>query len=297
MLGEIFLAKFLTSIFGLFLSFLFIYLPIILAIIAYHRKWGIKKFLKRVVESITLIITVIIVVVGVLGLLGHFTEKKDPVEEMVNNPQKYKNMLCFEVEFNKEKYCFDRSKSYFKNKYVGRTTKEDESAVIYFLPKALAHLPPEEREVRIDLKVDKYHRDDVNEPERFVMNFLKDKSMRDVVFNQLVNDSNNKGFYQISNLLKFTTSYSKDRHFINTKNSRILMRLNIEPSNDTYKFIADIVFQNPSERNYFEIHFVSNQPTQKEFLQTSLNIAQEFNQFLTDSKVTNQPLSTSSTTN
>lgn len=295
MLGEIFALKFLTSLFGLFLSFTFVYLPIILAIIAYRRKWGIKKFLKRVVESITLIIITIIVVVGVLGLLGHFTEIKDPVEEMVNNPQKYKNMPCFEIEFNKEKYCFDRSRAYFEKKYIDRITKEDESAVIYFLPKVLSHLPSENREVTIYLHVDKYHRDDVNEPERLANASIKDHSNKEISFRKLVKNSKNGEFIEITSLMEKDWIFKKN-HFVTFSNNRIIGLFRVG-SSESFKYTGDIIFQHPKDFNYFEVHFVSNQPTQKEFLQTALDIAQEFNQFLSDSKVTNQPLSTNSDTN
>ncbi|MES2961493.1 MAG: hypothetical protein V4694_03815 [Pseudomonadota bacterium] len=296
MLGEFFLLKFLTSLFGLFLSFTFVYLPIILAIIAYRRKWGIKKFLKRVVESVTLIITTIIVVVGVLVLLGHFTEIKDPVEEMINNPQKYKNMPCFEVEFNKEKYCFDRSRAYIENKYVSRTTGEDESAEIYFIPRILSNFPIEHREVRVYLKVDKHHRDDVNEPEYFVRGAVKDDSREGKVFKKLIDKAKDGEFVEITKMLKSDWLHGGKKHFTVIFNSRIVLSL-IATSNKYFKFIGQTTFQSPIQAIYFEFQLVSNQSTQQEFLKTLLDVAQEFNQFLTDSKVSNQPLSTNSTTN
>ena len=295
MLGEIFLANFLSKLFGLFLFSLLVLLPIILVVIAYFRKWGVKKFFKRVIESITLIITIVIVVVGGLALLGSITEFKHPVEDMIDNPQKYKNMPCFEVEFNKEKYCFDRSRAYFEKKYIDRTTEEDENAVIYFIPKALSNFSPEDREVRVDLRVDKYHRDDVNEPERLVKATIEDRSKKGIVFKELSKKSKNGEFIEITSMMKEDWIFKQD-HFVTFFNNRIIGLFRVDKDGH-YKFFCSLIFQQPNEDNYINLSFGSNQPTQKEFLQTSLDIAQEFNQFLSDSKVSNQPLSTNSTTN
>lgn len=238
---------------------------------------------------------------GILALVGHFTEFKDPLEERINNPQKYKDMPCFEVEFNKEKYCFDQGRIIFKNKYISRTTKEDQSAVIYFLPKALSKLPSEEREVRVDWRVDKYHSNNINEPERFVRSFIEDKSRRgsDNYYDKLIQNSKDNKFFEVTEMMEnyWISGINKNsKYFIYSVDKRILMKVSLNPSNKYFKFIADIVLQIPTEKNYFEVHFISNQPTEQEFLQTALEIAQEFNQFLTDSKVKNQSLSTNPTT-
>ncbi len=237
-------------------------------------------------------------------VIGIWTAKKLPTEarflmkhlnseeimkDMINDPEKYKKQSCFEVEFNKEKYCFDRSRVYFEKKYIDSATKEDESASIYFLPKALSNFPSEDREVMVYLKVDKYHRNDVNEPERFVKNWIK----KDITYGDLMKISTNGNFYEITNNMEgyWISGFNEgNKYFIYHIDKRIIMKIDIKSSNKYYAFIADALFQAPKERNYFEIHIVSNQSTQQEFLQTTLDIAQEFNQFLSDSKISNKSL-------
>lgn len=227
--------------------------------------------------------------------LINYLKSEEVMKDMINNPGKYKNQPCLEIEFNKEKYCFDRSRAYFEKKYVDRTTKEDESAVIYFLPKALLNFSPEDREARVDLMVDKYHIDDVNEPERLVKAAIEDHSKKGIVFKELTKKSKNGEFIEITSLMKKDWIF-KENHFVTFSNDRIIGLFRVG-SSESFKHTGYIIFQHPKDFNYFEVHLVSNQHTQKEFLQTVLDIAQEFNQFMSESKVKNQPLSTNSNTN
>ncbi len=215
-------------------------------------------------------------------LVNHL-ESEEAMKDIINNQEKYKNLPCFEVDFNNEKYCFDRSRAFFEKKYVNHTTGEDESAVIYFLSKALSHLPPEDREVRVDLTVDKYH-GDVNEPEHFVRSAVKENLKEE----KIVDKSNNYEFVEITDKLKSERLF-KQKHFIFLSKGRIVARFRVGSSN-YYKLTGDIIFQLPKDVNYFEIHLVSNQLTEGEFLKILLNVAQEFNQFLSDSKVSNKSL-------
>jgi hypothetical protein len=265
------------------------------------------KMKPRIFKKILLFLTAIFLLILVIGiwtarklppeakfLINHLNSE-EIMKDMINDPEKYKKQPCFEIEFNKEKYCFDRSRAYFEKKYIDRITKEDESAVVYFLPKVLSNFLPKDREVRVDLRVDKYHRDDFNEPERLANASIKDNSKKEVTFKKLVKNSKNGEFIEITSLMEKDWIF-KQNHFVTFSNNRIIGLFRVG-SSESFKYTGDIMFQHPKNFNYFEVHFVSNQPTQKEFLQTALDIAQEFNQFLSDSKVTSQPLSTNSTTN
>ena len=53
------------------------------------------------------------------------------MDDILKNKDKYENMPCFELNFGKSKYCFDKSRSYIEQKYNSSTTKEDESVSEY----------------------------------------------------------------------------------------------------------------------------------------------------------------------
>lgn len=240
---------------------------------------------------------VLIVLLLVFLGIGFFTEKQLPMESKVlikqqeagkeiediqANPEKYQKMPCFELEFNGEKYCFDRSKAYFEKKYSSNNGG-DGTIVLYFIPQALLNLPENKKSIRIDWHVDQNHRDDLNEPERFIRNYIKDSK---VYFTMLLGAKNGE-FADVSNLMSFDkiSLYGNYKHVVNVNNKRIILRASIEPSNEYYKFIGNVSYQRPNQETNFEFHLVSNQKNQKEFLQTSLDIAKEFEQYLEKSKI------------
>lgn len=283
MLGEIFLANFLTKIFTLFLILLFGVFPAILATFAYYRSWGVKKFFKRFLFSVFGIVLFLLITVGVLYYLGSKVELKDPVADIINNQEKYKNLPCFNWEFNGEKYCFDRSKSFVTKKYSSKKG-EDETTVMYFIPKALSEFPQQDKNVNIYWYVDKYHRDDLNEPERFVRGTIKDPSKKHKIYNELVLNARNQEFIEITKTMKSDWLYGGERYFIILSDKRVVMNINLSPPSH-YQFYAQVTFQIPNSMTYFKFGLGSNQKTQKEFFQTIWNISQEYNQYLEHSKI------------
>ena len=205
------------------------------------------------------------------------------MEDMLSNPEKYKNLPCFELEFNGDKYCFDRSRAFFEKKYLNPTTKKEEGMVVYFIPKTLSYFPPENRNVRIDWSVEEYHRDDINEPEYFVRRAIKDSSKNYQVFNKFISEARDSTFIELTNMIK-PERISGDRHFVFLLKKRVIARFQVDLSS-YYKMYAQVIFHDPSKESYLMFGLGSNHQTQEEFLKTLLDVASEFNQYLEDSKI------------
>lgn len=215
-------------------------------------------------------------------LINHL-ESGNIMEDVLNNQEKYKNLPCFELEFNGDKYCFDRSRAFFEKKYLNPTTKKEEGVVVYFIPKVLSGFPPENRSIRIDWRIDEYHRDNINEPEYFVRSAINDSSKNYKLYNEFIAEAADGRFIEITNMMR-PERISGDEHFVFLSEKRIMARFQIDLSSH-YKMYSQVVFHDPTKKDYLMFGLGSNHQTQVKFLKTLFDVGNEFNQYLADSKI------------
>ena len=209
------------------------------------------------------------------------------MDDILKNKDKYENMPCFELNFGNSKYCFDRSKSYIEQKYSSSTTKKDEAVSLYFAAEDLLPLKRENKFVNIYWNIDKYSQKGQTYPEWLSKNSIK-KELKNNFYKDsrpLFDSRKDIRISEITDKMRSDLVWGGQRQFIILLGDKIVIRIRLGRSNDYYKYAGKIIYQLPQQETFFEFQLVTNQKTEKEFFQTAFNIAEEFNQYLKDSKL------------
>ncbi|MBM5783099.1 MAG: hypothetical protein FJ368_06760 [Pelagibacterales bacterium] len=257
--------------------------------------------LKKIKNIITKIfLTSIILLVIVVFIIGPFTSKNFPSEakflmdylktgerldDIVSNPEKYKKEPCFKLEFDGHKYCFDNSKALFHKRYEKGPFVGGEDVVLYFIPKALLQFPQQNKSIRIDWEVDEYYK---KTGKNIVERMIHYRNRNPKAYYKMLSEVKEGKFINVDKYFPIREEDTFNRGnkiFIYAINGQAVMSLVIEPSNKYFKFISSVTYKNLEQNYVISFHLVSNQQTEKEFLNTILEITKEFSVYAENSKI------------
>ena len=304
-LDAIFLANILKNIFTIFLFCLFVILPLILAILGYVKSWGIKKTLGRYILSILCIIGLLLTIFIVIGMTAPTAEenrakfqekvKQERIRllDITDNPDKYKDLPCFEFSLNENRnhFCLNRSRVPRILKLYGKAGAPKgspvHSAVLHFISKTHKKDKENLRHIlRVNIEDYEY---DITLPysySRFRDYRSEDKEKKKLAIrkhNQMINNpKNNNKFIDIT---KLENNGFKHDVYIYIKDKKVSAYFKIY-ANEVFNLIGDIYYQTEETPFYYHFHYLSNDDiTKEQFLRRILSMAEEFDEFFKASQV------------
>lgn len=239
-----------------------------------------------------------------------YLSDNERIEDMVENPEKYRKLSCMKVEILDDAYCFDRSRAANMSIYTMQQSGEFEAFKFSFVSEVLPtgkHPSGYEHVVNwVSLRQSKgeyYVTGDNGEalstPHRMVHRAIvgsrADKYEREKyekIYQTLMQNNNNQ-LVDITHLENFDLhqARSDERIYIedNVPVAKVDLYTDEHSKNYSFKYMGSIIYAPAGHSLYMRFYFRTNYGVfRDEVRHRFIKLAKEIWQFLEDSKLTNQ---------